>query len=539
MTATSSIASDPFRDNPYRVLALPGEAAWLEIARAAERIRGLTSWGAYRTPWDLPWLLHPVRREPAHVDAALARLSNVDLRLRDRLFWFHERDAENAVAYLTPASIRDAIEGWAATTVGVTRHDAAVVALLAALALDSRVEDPSLWRRMLGEWRSAVERDEYWLAILMIEADGGFDPPASLDALNDLREGALPSVASVVIARAHAAWAGGDAAAPTRALAVLRDELPAAMVESLREELRQHAERPTEADDPGGTIDDPDLRALRRREISKHLSRLRTTGPQAPSTDTTPPRPIPLRSVDRAPAPAATVPTVESAPAPPASAPTIERATVPPVPAPPVFTAPVSSVPPDLTLAAIEREEPPSSIQPRGEAEVSPPSAAAPAPRPEVVWTQLAPRSVPRALLAVLAVAAVAAVLLVMTWSRGGEGRAPEPSDQQLVALAARLDASDDTIARLLIDRAENAREKTFVERRARDYGELVVDYEWRIANELAYDPAGYDRVRRALQEARDRHRLATERQRVLAAQYDRLVRGRQRLVSEYNDRAR
>jgi hypothetical protein len=170
---------------------------------------------------------------------------------------------------------------------------------------------------------------------------------------------------------------------------------------------------------------------------------------------------------------------------------------------------------------------------------VSPPSAAAPAPRPEAVWTKLAPRRVPRALLAGLAVAAVAVVVLVMTWSRTGEGRAPLPSDRQLVALAARLDASDDTIARLLVDRAENAREKAFVERRARDYGELVVDYEWRIANELAYDPAGYDRVRRALQEALDRHRLATERQRVLAAQYDRLVRGRQRLVSEYNDRAR
>src|SRR5688500_3433271 len=115
MTATTHIVSDPFRDNPYRVLGLPGEAAWPEIARAAERIRGLVSWGAYQTPWDLPWLLHPVRREPAHVDAALTRLADVDLRLRERLFWFHERDAEDAVAYLTPASIRDAMEGWAAT----------------------------------------------------------------------------------------------------------------------------------------------------------------------------------------------------------------------------------------------------------------------------------------------------------------------------------------------------------------------------------------------------------------------------------------
>ena len=46
MTATSAIVSDPFRDSPYRVLGLPGEAAWLEIARAVERIRGLVSWRA-------------------------------------------------------------------------------------------------------------------------------------------------------------------------------------------------------------------------------------------------------------------------------------------------------------------------------------------------------------------------------------------------------------------------------------------------------------------------------------------------------------
>jgi hypothetical protein len=220
---------DLLQRNAYRILGLPGEAVWSEIVDAAERLRG-RSWTRHRSPWDLPWL-GPVRREAGDLDAALARLAEPDLRLLDRMFWFHDRDAEAAVAYLVPGSIRNALEGWSATSLPVARHDAAIVALVAASSLDAGMDDIALWNRTVRDWAALVENEGYWLAFMKAELAGGFERLASLGDVRDLRESVLGSVTDLVVSGAREALIAGKPGHAIRAVEMLRDELPVGVFE--------------------------------------------------------------------------------------------------------------------------------------------------------------------------------------------------------------------------------------------------------------------------------------------------------------------
>jgi hypothetical protein len=203
--------------NAYRVLGLPGEAGWQEIEAAAARERG--------TGWDLPWL-GTVTRTPARRGLALNRLVDPYQRLRERLFWFHEAAAEEAVEDLEPAFLRNAMEGWAATTVVAARHDAALVALLAAIVLDPHVEDAPLWRTTLMRWREVLESEEYWVAVIRVEREGAFEFPAPFAEIYELRENALAMIAEVLNGIARSAVLSGDTDAARRAIEVLRETLP-------------------------------------------------------------------------------------------------------------------------------------------------------------------------------------------------------------------------------------------------------------------------------------------------------------------------
>ena len=602
---------DPFRRNAYRVLALPGEASWSEIARAAERLRELESWGAWSSPWDLT-LLGTVRREPADVDAAFARLSDSTLRLVDRLFWFHERDAESAVAYLTAASIRDALEGWSTTTLPVAKHDAAVVALLAAITLDEDVEDPALWARMLREWTEATGKDEYWLEVMRVEMEAGFETSATLGDLRDLREAALGHVAGVLLDRAREAVIDGDGQIATRALAILRAELSADLFDQLCGELATHvwggappatplpgeadagarepAARPSSGAAPGhaGPIDlwrrvdvvDDDARApasaataspppakpdprdswapleaaepeaaqpespapvpkaetpaadeppkVGRRAMTAHLGRLRATAAGRPPTGLEPETARPQDATPAAPAsppPAAeSRPAARVAPRRDASEPAVGR------PAEPVAPEPAAPEPvaPEPAPAGAPPLEPEPSETARAD------STLAPARLPRI----------PRRVLAGVAVTAAAAMIaLLAPWPRTSDPLSPvaatSTGDPVRATLIARIDAADDAIARLLVERSANRVERVFLRRTIADYQILIDDYDWRMEHGLPYDPTGYRRVGGYLGDDLAQYRAATSEDRALTDRFNALIRERSRLVAQYNERVR
>ncbi|CAN5290556.1 hypothetical protein BH18GEM1_BH18GEM1_12620 [soil metagenome] len=210
--------------NAYRVLGLPGEADWAAIRAAAE--------GERDTPWDLPWL-GPLARTPTARSLALSRLTDAHQRLRERLFWFHEAAAEEAVADLEPGLLRNAMEGWASTSVVTARHDAALVALLAAITHDPLVKDGPLWSTALQRWRETLESEEYWLAVIQVEREGAFDVPAPFSDIYELRDSALRLVAEVPAGIAREAFLDGDEDSARRAIAVLKDALPEAAFSTL------------------------------------------------------------------------------------------------------------------------------------------------------------------------------------------------------------------------------------------------------------------------------------------------------------------
>ena len=224
LSPPASGLSDPFQRNAFRVLGLPGDATRSEIVDAASRLRG-QPWGQNHTPWDLPWI-GPVQRKAEDVEAALAHLAEPDDRILHRMFWFHDRDAEDAVAYLGPDSIRDALEGWSSTTLPIPLHDAAIVALAAAASLDPEMEDMELWHRALREWKKIIENERYWLEFMKAELAGGFERPASLGDVLDLRESLLSCVADLVVGAARRTLIAGNPEQALRTVEMLREELP-------------------------------------------------------------------------------------------------------------------------------------------------------------------------------------------------------------------------------------------------------------------------------------------------------------------------
>jgi hypothetical protein len=227
---------NPISLNSYRILGLPGEVSEPEILEAADRACRPDGMGAYATSWDIPWLGPPERTSDT-VQRAVERLGDPVHRLHDRLFWFHEQDAEDAVAYLTPATLSNAAESWASTTMPLASHDAAVVALLTVLTLDQEVHDAPRWRSALERWKAVLEAEDYWLATMQIEMEGGFENAASLGEIREIRESSLALVAGVVLDQARSAITEKDLATAGRALVVLQDALDEPLFEEVCAEM--------------------------------------------------------------------------------------------------------------------------------------------------------------------------------------------------------------------------------------------------------------------------------------------------------------
>lgn len=210
--------SERIARNAYRTLGLPGDAGWEAIEAAAGH-------ADRETNWDVPWL-GPITRTPAALGVARNRLREPDIRLRERLFWFHESVAEEAVRDLEPESIRLALEGWASTSIPTARHDAAIVALLAAIALDPRLKDREIWMRVFEEWQGVLTLEEYWLDFMRVESEGQFANPAPFSDVYDLRDRVLAMVSDIPVRIARTALLEDDLGTSRRAVDLLREVLP-------------------------------------------------------------------------------------------------------------------------------------------------------------------------------------------------------------------------------------------------------------------------------------------------------------------------
>lgn len=565
MTSTdndlASPASDAIVRNPYRVLGLPGDATWAEIRSAADRLLEDPEPEKQTTPWDLAWLGPPPRR-PADVERALARLADSRRRLPDRLFWFHERFAESAVSELTPATIRNAMEGWSATSQPVARHDAAVVALIAAIALDPRVEKSEIWQRALEEWEEVLQQEPYWIEVLRLEMEGGFENPASLAELREIREQGLHLVSEPLLAHAREAVIAEDLPRAARTLTVLREVLSEEEFSTHCSELAEHvwdgfdeAWSPDASAKPQAPTDDPAPREpsfdtqnpalwdFAAEEAGKPVEPVieprqreagsRGPGPERPATPKPPRAPEPPRATE-----------------PPRALEPEEGEAAPVRPAPPSDgdvrgddpADAVSTTEPDRsaeeTDTAVTEVPPVADSDPPTPAPADRASTEEPArPIREAGARGGAPRfGTPSLLAAAVAfLVVVTAAALVPRFRSSTEAGASPPDSILRGIVEGRMETIDAALAEALVDRTEIDEDVDLLRESVEGYQTLVEDYERRMARQLPADRGAYRRVVGLREEAWARLDSVLFDRRALQERIGRLERIGSDLIAEWN----
>lgn len=447
--------------NAYRILGLSGDASWQAMSAAAATDR--------ETPWDLPWL-GTVPRTPADRSQAINRLVEPGQRLRERLFWFHEAAAEEAVRDLDETTIRNALEGWGASSVATAHHDAALVALLAAMVLDPRVEDVELWSRTIDEWREVLGSEAYWVEVIRVEREANFEVPAPFGEIYEAREKSLGLVLELPVGIARAAVLDDDWATARRAIEALRQALPPELFDPLVGDL---AERTAHLDP--GPAQDPEGGGVIPLAVPR-------PGPRDP-------RPTPgTRPLE----------------------PTLKPSTTPPPP-------PEPDTDPDAVTGrtpgqpAAEEESPVVTVssgapEPGEPAPVPPPRARERGARRRERWRP------PTPVAAGLAIALATGLALALE-KRSGSGttdRDPvqmRAEDPRLAALDGDLLDHDARVAEILLARHEADLELATVRSTIDDYGELAEDYRRRVAYRLEVDRDAHARVVRLHNASLDHYR--------------------------------
>jgi hypothetical protein len=275
--------------------------------------------------------------------------------------------------------------------------------------------------------------------------------------------------------------------------------------------------------------------------MSERLARLRAMSTATPPVDRAP------EPVVRAPEPVVRAPQpVVHKPQPVVRAPQPVVHTHEPIPERPPVEEPRAEIPApppadEAPIPAASAQVPPSPPEPL----VAEPAPTEPA-ETKPSEPAFPPRSFPRVSRRVLAGAALAAAIatlfLLAPWPRSfhpsGPVVATTPENSMRATLFTRMEAADDAIARLLMERAENHTERAFLRRTIADYRTLIDDYHWRMERSLPYDPVGYSRVNGYLRDDLARYLASTSDARAIADRYNALLREHSRLVAQYNELA-
>ncbi|MBI3756432.1 MAG: hypothetical protein HY267_00495 [Deltaproteobacteria bacterium] len=241
MTTTSNQtfsirATEQVTRNAYRILGLPGNASQAAIHDAAGSLRRALKLGATKTTdWDLPWL-GALNRTESEIQDAVGRLMNPILRLQERRFWFYE--GEGVVRGLSLASLKNTATGWFSAPRPAARHDAAILSLLAAVLLDPEVTDEGKWLRVFSEWKQVVELDDYWEVFIDAEMEGNFEPAATFEEIEKVRDETLRLIANPLVLIAKDAVTRSEFALYRRTLHVFqRAGLPEDYLSDLENEI--------------------------------------------------------------------------------------------------------------------------------------------------------------------------------------------------------------------------------------------------------------------------------------------------------------
>jgi flagellar biosynthesis chaperone FliJ len=184
---------DKLKANAFRVLRLPSKASLSDVHRAAGDMRRAAMLGTITTnSGDVP-VLGELPNSETDIRAAVGRIENPELRLIDRMFWFHS-DKASLVEKKT-----------------FMQHDSILHELFNALSETVDEACVQKWTKTLEAWYQFVSDDTYWEQIGELELEGGFEPAAYPSEIEGLRSRAVELAAEPLIVAGREAIGRNDA----------------------------------------------------------------------------------------------------------------------------------------------------------------------------------------------------------------------------------------------------------------------------------------------------------------------------------------
>lgn len=229
----------PVADNAFRLLGLSCHASQREIYASAAALRRAIKLGVAKPPaHHIKWLdaLAPTEND---VRDALSRLTVPALRIYERLFWFFDPQAVEAVAAHPVASPpQEATARLRPDDSPAARHDLALLSLVVMLKRDPALKLADDWRLTYALWKELIESGEFWSLLMSADLKGDFEQVTTFGEIKDLRRRAWRLVTSPVAEIAKDAIVREDRAEARRALGVLRTAgLPQTLADEYEHEL--------------------------------------------------------------------------------------------------------------------------------------------------------------------------------------------------------------------------------------------------------------------------------------------------------------
>jgi len=198
--------------NAFRILGLTAAASQAEIDATARRMR------IWPDPAMIPesandarWL-GPILRTRQNIENAVARLTDPLSRLEERFWWFCLTPPESDAP---PASDSSGVPAF---------HDAALVQLYRSLLTDAADENPAAWQALIDRFRALAASDDYLQWLFEVESAGDFEKRASLEEIAEAQQRLPLRLSSAVVGSIGDALAGGDFAAASKAVQLVRPD---------------------------------------------------------------------------------------------------------------------------------------------------------------------------------------------------------------------------------------------------------------------------------------------------------------------------
>ena len=184
---------DRLKANAFRILRLPSKASLADVHRAAGDMRRAAMLGTITTGSDDIPSLGELPNSEADIRAAVGRIENPELRLIDRMFWFHS-DKKSLVEKKT-----------------FIQHDSILHDLFDAFSETVDEACVQKWTKTLQTWYQFVSDDTYWEQIGELEFEGGFEPAAYPSEIEGLRSRTVELAAEPLIVAGREAIGRNDA----------------------------------------------------------------------------------------------------------------------------------------------------------------------------------------------------------------------------------------------------------------------------------------------------------------------------------------